>query len=152
MASVDDVAAAVLARTGPIDTFKLQKLAYYSEAWHLVWDSESLFNDRIEAWANGPVIPSLYGKHRGRYVVDKWPDGNPSKLSKSQLESIEAVIKFYDKYKGFQLAELTHREDPWRLARASADLAPGQRGSVEISRESMRIFYEGLIGTTAKRI
>jgi uncharacterized phage-associated protein len=148
MASVDDVAAAILSRTGPIDTFKLQKLVFYSEAWHLVWEAESLFDDRIEAWANGPVIPLLYKKHHGRYQVPDWPSGKAERLTKEQLESIDAVVHFYGKFKGFQLAELTHGEDPWRLARANAGLNPGERGNAEISRESMRIFYEGLIGTT----
>src|SRR5665213_2316970 len=60
LASVDDVAAAILKRTGAIDTFKLQKLVYYCQAWHLVWDGVPLFKARIEAWANGPVVPKLY--------------------------------------------------------------------------------------------
>ena len=72
MASVHDVAAAILERTGPIDTFKLQKLAYYCQAWHLVWDEEPLFKARIEAWANGPVVRALYDKHRGSYRVSDW--------------------------------------------------------------------------------
>lgn len=46
---MDDVAAAILERTGPLDTFKLQKLVYYAQAWHLVWDNEPLFEEPIEA-------------------------------------------------------------------------------------------------------
>lgn len=152
MPSVDDVAAAVLQRTGkPLDTFKLQKLVYYCEAWHLVWEAESLFGDRIEAWANGPVIPALYQKHRTQYSVSSWDDGDASALSRSQRETVDAVVKFYGKYKGFELAELTHLEAPWRDARAVAGLAPGDRGNVEIPREAMRLYYEGLIGTTGTR-
>lgn len=148
MPSVDDVVAAILARTGRIDTFKLQKLLYYCEAWHLVWDAESLYPDRIEAWANGPVVPTVYQKHRGHYMVDSWPDGDTSVLTDSQNESIDAVVKFYGRFRGYQLAELTHREAPWRDARARGGLEPGERGNVEIDRESMRMYYEGLIGTT----
>ena len=65
MANALDVAAAILKRTGPIPAMKLQKLVYYSQAWSLVWDDRPLFKDRIEAWANGPVIPNLYRAHRG---------------------------------------------------------------------------------------
>ena len=42
MANVDDVAAYILNRQGPMTAMKLQKLCYYSQAWHLVWDSEPL--------------------------------------------------------------------------------------------------------------
>jgi uncharacterized phage-associated protein len=64
MARVDDVAAAVLARSGPVTTVKLQKLIYYCQAWHLVRTDSALFDDRIEAWPQGPVVPSIYRKHR----------------------------------------------------------------------------------------
>lgn len=146
MASVDDVAAAVLERTGPIDTFKLQKLVYYCQAWHLVWDEEPLFTARVEAWANGPVVPKLYRQHRGRYRVSDWPTGDPSKLTPSEQETIDAVVSEYGKKPGHVLAELTHREDPWRDARASAGLAPGQRGAVPISLSAMTEYYGGLVG------
>ncbi|WP_307850044.1 MULTISPECIES: type II toxin-antitoxin system antitoxin SocA domain-containing protein [unclassified Saccharopolyspora] len=38
---------------------KLQKLVYYSQAWHLVWDERPLFDEPVQAWANGPVVPDL---------------------------------------------------------------------------------------------
>lgn len=55
MAEVNDVAAALLSQTGQITTMKLQKLVYYAQAWHLVFHSEPLFADTIEAWPQGPV-------------------------------------------------------------------------------------------------
>jgi uncharacterized phage-associated protein len=36
MASVHDVAAEVLANGGKMTTWKLQKLVYYCQAWHVV--------------------------------------------------------------------------------------------------------------------
>lgn len=66
MASVLDVAAYILERRGSMTAMKLQKLVYYSKAWHLVWDEESLFNEPIQAWANGPVVYDLYLEHKGR--------------------------------------------------------------------------------------
>jgi len=60
MASVHDVAAYILREQGAMSTWKLQKLVYYSLAWHLVWDDEPLFEEPIQAWANGPVVRALY--------------------------------------------------------------------------------------------
>lgn len=48
---------------------KLQKLCYYSHAWHLAWDGVPLFTEPIHAWANGPAIPALYEMHKGQYWV-----------------------------------------------------------------------------------
>jgi len=142
MATVDDVAAAILARTGVIDTWKLQKLTYYSQAWHLVWEGGRLFPERIEAWANGPVAPALYQKHRQRYSVSSWPAGDSSVLKANEIESIDAVIKFYGDKTGPQLSELTHREKPWKDARRG--LASGERGNKEITKAAMLEYYSSI--------
>lgn len=73
MASAHDVAAYILKRMGQMTAMKLQKLVYYSQAWSLVWDEAPLFNERIEAWANGPVVRELYEAHRGQFQVSEWP-------------------------------------------------------------------------------
>lgn len=147
MATVDDVAAAIVERLGPIDTFKLQKLVYYCQAWHLVWEEQPLFGARIEAWANGPVVRELYDQHRGRYRVDSWPSGDPFELSDAERESIDVVVEFYGKKPGYWLAELTHRETPWREAREESGLGPGERGTVEITLAAMDEYYGSLVGT-----
>ena len=142
MSKVDDVAAAVLERTGPIDTFKLQKLVYYCQAWHLVWEAQPLFPEAIQAWAGGPVVPELYATHRGQYSVDGWPQGDSSKLSESQRETVAIVVAAYGKLSGRQLSHLTHGEAPWLKARG--DLGPGERGSRAIDLEDMQDYYSGL--------
>ncbi|MFL5799606.1 MAG: Panacea domain-containing protein [Actinomycetota bacterium] len=142
MANVDDVAAAVLERTGEIDTWKLQKLVYYCQAWHLVWEDEPLFSERIEAWANGPVVRSLYREHRGRYRVKTWSRGNPGNLKRRELSSILSVVDFYASKSGFELSALTHREPPWKKARKG--LEPKERSEREITKASMVEYYGSL--------
>ncbi len=144
MARVDDVVAAVLKQTGPIDTWKLQKLLYYCQAWHLVWeDGRPLFRARIEAWANGPVVPAVYEKHRREFRVGAWKDGHPARLTDSERQTIQSVLDFYKSKSGLELSALTHREAPWRLARRG--LAEGERGHREITLESILEYYGGLV-------
>ncbi|WP_412693926.1 type II toxin-antitoxin system antitoxin SocA domain-containing protein [Clostridium sp. AF22-10] len=64
MANVFDTAKYILEKSGSMSTMKLQKLCYYSQAWALVWDDAPLFNEDFQAWANGPVCPELFIKHR----------------------------------------------------------------------------------------
>lgn len=142
MASVHDVAAAILERTGPIDTFKLQKLVYYSQAWHLVWDEEPLFTEPVKAWAGGPVVYALYEHHRGQYSVSMWPWGDAKRLTPEQQETVDVVVDAYGKLSGRQLSQLTHREEPWRVARG--DLGPGERGSRVIEPATMQDYYSAL--------
>ena len=71
MASVLNVAQYVLNKVGDMTTLKLQKLVYYCQAWSLAWDGKPLFDEEFEAWANGPVCPELFKKHKGKFVIEK---------------------------------------------------------------------------------
>lgn len=144
MATAHDVAAYVLRARGPMTAMKMQKLVYYSQAWSLVWDEEPLFTERIEAWANGPVIPDLYREHRGRFQLKEGDiPGDPDALSEDQRETVDAVLNGYGPLSAHQLSELTHRERPWLRARQG--LSAGERGNAEIARHSMAEYYDSLV-------
>lgn len=138
-----DVAEHILSKQGPLSTWKLQKLCYYAQAWSLVWDDEPLFDDQTEAWANGPVIPALYARHRGRFRVTTM-GGDSDALTDNQVETVNAVLDSYGAKAGVWLSELTHSELPWREARRRAGLSPGERGSAVIRLKDMAEYYGGL--------
>jgi len=143
MASVHDVASYILHKEDRMSTWKLQKLVYYSLAWSLVWDDGvPLFDEPIQAWANGPVCPELFKLHKHEFAVDSWPEGDRKRLSMSQKGTIDAVLKYYGKHTGHWLSELTHREDPWKKARKG--LPPQERSRREITRASMSLYYSSL--------
>lgn len=143
MLNVLDVARYILDRLGPMSAMKTQKLVYYAQAWSLVWDERPLFNDRIEAWANGPVCPRLYNVHRGQFeITPNSIDGDPSKLDKDARDTVDGVIKFYGEKSAHWLSNLTHNERPWADARDG--LLPGDRGSREITHAAMAEYYAGL--------
>src|SRR5690242_4725352 len=122
MASVHDVAAYILAKDGPMSAMKLQKLCYFSYGYHVAWEDEPLFTERFQAWANGPVAPTLYAQHRGRYVLEQGEiTGNPGALSAGQKESIDVVLENLGAYTAHQLSEISHHENgPWHMARVRA--------------------------------
>lgn len=143
MASARDVAAYILQKQGSMSTWKLQKLVYYAQAWSLVWDERPLFDERIEAWANGPVVPTLYQAHRGRFTMSEGDiDGDADALDQDARETVDAIIDFYGQKTGRWLSELTHQEPPWLEAREG--LRPGQRGQRPISIDAMADYYGSL--------
>lgn len=142
MANINDVAAFIIEKAGPMTAMKLQKLAYYAQSWHLVWEERPLFGDRIEAWANGPVVRSLYDAHKGRFTLDGWPEGESTNLDAAEVSTIEAVLDFYGSRTAHELSELTHREQPWRDARVGIPI--GTRSNAEITHASMFEYYDGL--------
>jgi uncharacterized phage-associated protein len=140
-ASVHDVAAYIVRKLGPMTAMKLQKLVYYAQAWSLVWDEQPLFPETIEAWANGPVVRTLYDRHRGLFRVRQW-DGDPDNLNAEQRATIDAVLGYYGDKSSQWLSNLTHREDPWLNARVG--LAPTDRGDREIGHAEMAEYYGSL--------
>ena len=144
MARAVDVAAHITKKCGSMSAMKLQKLAYYAKAWHLVWSEESLFPDEIQAWANGPVVCTLYQMHRGLFEVNErtFGDGDPAALSEDQVDSVGVVLDFYCRFSAHELSEITHREAPWRDAREG--LSPGERGTSPITDAALAEFYSSL--------
>ena len=139
---VFDVAAYILEKMESMTTMKLQKLVYYSQAWSLVWDEEQLFEEDIEAWANGPVVRDLFDYHRGMYEISAMPIGNPRLLNQEQQETIDAVLEYYGDKSAQWLIELTHMEDPWVQARKG--LPKLERGNRVISLDAMADYYSAL--------
>ena len=127
-----------------ITTWKLQKLVYYCQAWSLVWDERKLFEERIEAWADGPVCPELYERHKGKWDLRIGDiQGNTNRLNETAKETINVVLDYYGKESGSYLRALTHMERPWEEARG--DTPPGYRSDNEIPCELMLEYYGGLV-------
>lgn len=141
MVSVFDVAQYILSKKEPMSTWKLQKLCYYSQAWHYTWTEKPLFSESFEAWANGPVCPILFYEHQGIFMITKkdLSKGDESLLSDDEKESIDIIVKDYGELAPYDLRELTHNEDPWKKARGA--LPEGARCNVVITLESMGEYY-----------
>jgi uncharacterized phage-associated protein len=144
MPSAHDVAKYILQQQGSMSTWKLQKLVYYSQAWHYVWEDERLFPEPIQAWADGPVVPVIYQEHKGRYTVSEktYKPGSRRNLTEAQRGSIDSVLGFYGDKTGHWLSELTHKEAPWCDAREG--LRDNQRGHKPITLEALGRYYAPL--------
>jgi len=142
VASAHDVAAYILEKQGEMTTMKLQKLVFYCQSWHLFWDEKPLFEDRIEAWANGPVVPALYDLHRGKFTVSEWPQGDLRNLQEEEQGTVKAVLGYYGDKTSQWLSDLTHQEQPWREAREGLD--PGWRSNREITHAAMAEYCSSL--------
>ncbi|NER20971.1 MAG: DUF4065 domain-containing protein [Symploca sp. SIO1C2] len=144
MAQAVDVAKYILIKTGEMTAMKLQKLVYYTQAWSLVWDENPLFEEDIQAWANGPVVPILYEYHRGQFKVSEktFADGDIDALNPNQKDSVDKVLDALQEKSGQWLSELTHMEAPWKDARG--DLQPTEKCDNVISLAAMHEYYSSL--------
>jgi uncharacterized phage-associated protein len=128
---------------------KLQKILYYCQAWSLVWDDGRLFDDPIEAWANGPVVRDVWEQNRSAFTVKSVHGNGKVPLPDQSRATIKAVMDFYGKKSAQVLSDLTHAEDPWNEARMAARARDGERSDAVISRGSMRRYYSSLKSESA---
>lgn len=113
----DDILKIAKRRGMALTPMQLMKLVYISYGWYLAMHDSKLFNDRIEAWKYGPVIPSLYQstKHYGRNEIptELVSDGPISNVGMDVF--YESIVENYAKYSGIALSNLTHRQGtPWQ--------------------------------------
>lgn len=116
-----------------ISNLKLQKVLYFIQAYSLIKkkDHTPCFDEKIEAWNFGPVVPEAYYEYKQYGSGDiptiksfimfdkddiwnskrvKFDDTAISDTDKSLINKV--VDKFAD-YSGTDLVSLTHRQSPW---------------------------------------
>jgi uncharacterized phage-associated protein len=139
MVAVDDVADAVIAELGPMTPMKLEKLVYYSQAWHLARHRRPLFPEVMEAWRQGPVVPHLYEQHQHRRQLRSWPSGDAARLAADERDTVRWVTEAYGGFPAETLSEMTHAEVPWKAARG--DLPDDAPSDNPISHDEMATYY-----------
>ena len=144
LADVRSVAASILTRMGPITAMKLQRLVYYCQAWHLVWEDELLFPEEIQAWATGPTVPTLYSLHTGEFKVSSIEHDEARRLTDDQSSTVDGVLEFYGCRSTHNLNIVTRRESPWRDARWRVYAKPGESATELITTAEIFEYYDSL--------
>lgn len=145
-----DLASYILAALGPMSHLKLQKLLYYSEAWHLALYGQSLIGDDFKAWVHGPVCLEVWHAAKKLSVLNgeirikasgkvKAKERLEKTLNKDQKRLIDDVLEEYGGKSAHYLECLTHSELPWIEARAG--IPDDQPSTNKIKKSTMRDFY-----------
>lgn len=103
-----------------ITNLKLQKLLYYAQAYYMVNNNgEKLFDDDIQAWEYGPVVPAVYQQYKkyNSFPIDyKKVKGKGCRFTANQLEYLNDFASEYFRYSATELVTRTHIEQPWQSA------------------------------------
>lgn len=120
------------------DTKKLQKLLYFSQAWHMAWTGKKLFSETFEAWPDGPVVRPVWGYQNNEGV----PAYTGTGLSDEQRAVIDSVLQHYSHLSYQELVDLSHAHQPWIEARAGLGSAAPSRNQLKDS--TILAFYTHL--------
>jgi uncharacterized phage-associated protein len=147
MYKVFDVAKYYLAKES-MSPKKLQKMVYYAYGWTLALLNDSvedlnfhLFDNRIEAWVHGPVIPDLYQEYKsyGWKAIPKLDVYAGEAFSPDVVDILEQVWGAYGSLSANQLETISHKESPWINARNG--LPAYAATTNEISDRDMFIYF-----------
>ncbi|MBS0206630.1 MAG: SocA family protein [Planctomycetes bacterium] len=117
-----------------LTNLKIQKLLYYAQGVHLALTDSPLFNEQIEAWQHGPVVPEVYHqfKTHGSNAVTLDVEIDFSKFTDETREILDEVYNVYGQFSAWKLRNMTHEESPW---------AETSQGSA-ISRRKLSEFFK----------
>lgn len=117
----------------------LNKLLFFAQGQHLARYGTSLFDDIIEAWNFGPVVPSIYRKYKvcGRNPISGVDDSyTPNRFSRDEQLLLADVLREYGIYSASKLVTMTHQPNtPWSNA-----YVEGKNN--EITTEAMKAFFQ----------
>lgn len=127
-----------------LSNLKLQKLLYYAQGHYLASTGTPLFEDRVEAWAHGPVVRGIYARFKkyGKSVIDADSEIPDSFDWDDYIDVNDHLVKIWNTYGGYEawtLRNRTHSESPWRSVWNS------EVDRIEIPQASMRSYFASVL-------
>lgn len=116
-----------------LTNLKLQKLLYYAQGASLALKDRPLFPDRIEHWAHGPVVPSvyrLYSKYGANPI--EYDEDYDFVIDDETNDLLTDVYETFGCYSAWGLRNMTHNEDPWKNTSRNE----------EITKDAIRTYFK----------
>ncbi|HHJ7078166.1 TPA: Panacea domain-containing protein, partial [Streptococcus pyogenes] len=117
----------------PINNLKLQKLLYFVNVRNILENGVPLFEESMEKWKYGPVVPDVYHEYKrfGAFSIStdemimeyiefshspvadlEITEYNPENVENTGL--IENTVAALYNRDPFELVNITHRHTPWK--------------------------------------
>lgn len=141
--SINELASYIISKHD-ITPKTLQKILYFIQGFSMAFNKKLLFNDIPQAWVHGPVYPEVYNNYSNfKYnIIDSMSnikDDINLNIYDNEKKLVDCVLRFFTKYSGDVLEEITHIESPWLNARAG--LAKNEPSKNPITLESISEYF-----------
>lgn len=121
------------------EPLKLQKLLYFAQGYSYAFHDRPLFNEDMEGWVHGPVVPNVYRMYNSYKYNPIDITYEDIKLDPEAEEILNYVIEKYAKYDAKYLEELTHNQEPWLFSREGLD--PDERSDKTIDKQYIANYF-----------
>lgn len=93
----------------PVSNLQLQKILFFLQKEYLKVRDEKFFDDAIQAWQFGPVVPSVYYKYCGFGSMDIFLKYDDLIVDSSCFEKMDEIIIQKRKLDPWILVDETHK-------------------------------------------
>ncbi|WP_296920733.1 Panacea domain-containing protein [Megasphaera sp.] len=133
-----------IANTIPTDdlmtNMRVNKLLYFAQGECLRQLGRPLFDEDMEAWQYGPVVPHVYQTYKrfGRGPINDDAEYQDT-LSEQEKNILFDVLRYYGQFSTSRLVALSHQENaPWTAAHKD-----GVKHA-KMSNEAIKTFFESM--------
>ena len=105
-----------------ISNLKMQKLLYYCQCACLAIHDRPLFEEIMENWDHGPVVPAVYREYKvhGNDALPFPSYYDFDQLTDDEVSVINEIYNVYGQFSAWRLKAMTQQEPPW------LDTEPGE--------------------------
>jgi uncharacterized phage-associated protein len=142
-----DLANTTSLGSNAMTNLRVNKLLYFAQAHSLVRFGKPLFDENIQAWKYGPVVPSVYQefKHCGNGRIQDIPlDYTPEMFSTDEIDLLLDVVRHYGQFSSSALVGITHKNgSPWKTVYhedSVGSVIPADKMKVYFSKEQLPVF------------
>lgn len=146
MIKASTVASYLMDRVEDETGVQLQMLLYYAQGCYLALHGQPLFDEPIEASADGPVVRRVLQRRRGKRTTPAWRRAAAGRTSTDvdfpyeTRQILNLVAETLGSLNPDDLAESARQEPPWRTARRGIpDGAPSRR---VVKLDDMKPYFE----------
>ena len=106
-----------------VNNLRLQKLLYFVQAKYLVEKEKPLFEERMEAWNFGPVVPKVYREYSyyGLNHIFCYDETDDFLIDSDTKKIINSMLDSCSEYDTSTLVDIIHGQEPWIHAHKSDD-------------------------------
>lgn len=100
----------------PLTNLRLQKILYFLQLVFLFHMHEPCFNNKMEAWNLGPVVPKAYRAY-AKYRAGEIPGERTLAMeiiSPKHRKVIDELLESFDAYSTGQLIMISRCHSPWK--------------------------------------
>lgn len=140
--------AYIFDRLEEVTPLMLQKLLYYVQGIYIALYGKPIFDEDCRAWVHGPVYAEVYDLFKEfkynpiddvRFAIF---EGTKDALTDNERKVIDLVVNTFGLYGGKALERITHKEDPWVIARRG--YGDDIHSTEILTKESIKSYFESV--------